>query len=215
MANIIIVDDHALYRLGVRTALSLGRNRHSVVGEAATSAELFKLLETVKPDLVLLDIILPDVQGDEIARRLKRDFPDIKILVLSSETSEDAVLEMVEIGVEGFIAKDGAQGDLSEAIRVIMAGEQFFGSKISEILNSLLLSSRKKRASGPADLFSCRELEVIDLCCKGLVSKEIAERLSISVRTVETHKANIFEKLGISNSVELARYAFKSGLVKL
>lgn len=153
MANIIIVDDHALYRLGVRTALSLGRNRHSVVGEAATSAELFKLLETVKPDLVLLDIILPDVQGDEIARRLKRDFPDIKILVLSSETSEDAVLEMVEMGVEGFIAKDGAQEDLSEAIRLIMAGEQFFGSKISEILNSLLLSSRKKACVRPCRSF--------------------------------------------------------------
>lgn len=214
MAKILIVEDHALFRLGIKTALSHSKAQHEIVAEAATGEEAFKLLKTHTPDIILLDIILPDMHGDAIAARVKEEYPAIHILVLSSETDENMILKLVDIGVDGFISKDDTQSNLPDAIGCILDGDQYFGSRVSRILNSLIYD-QKKHGKNYHPEFSPRELEIIDLCCEGLATKNISAKMGVSPRTVEAHKANIFQKLGINNVVELARYAFKHGLVDL
>lgn len=215
MARVALVDDHALFRLGIKTALSMGHEHHEVVIEAGTGAELFERLEKTVPDLLLLDLILPDMDGRKIAQRMRTEYPGVKILILSSESSMDTIAELVDIGIDGFIAKDGAQRDLPDAIRTIMDGEQFFGSKISAILHDMMYGSGKSQTQEVREQFSTRELQVLELCCEGKPTKIISEEMGISPRTVETHKAHIFTKLGINNVVELVRYAVQHGLIAL
>ncbi|MDR1723958.1 MAG: response regulator transcription factor [Tannerella sp.] len=211
--SIIIVDDHKMMRMGMKLMLAKFDDM-VVVGEASHGDELLQLLETTKPDLVLLDIIMPDgLDGIETARRLCKDYPDIKILMLSSENSRDTINELIDIGIHGFISKKACDGDveLPNAIRSVVSGHGYFGRDITQILYSVFVS---KKAAGMPEL-TIREKEIIALCREGLQSKEIADRLMISVRTVDTHKNNIFRKLGINNTVELVRYAMKTGIIRL
>ena len=212
--KVIIVDDHELFRLGLRTSIE---NRHSdicVVGEVQFGTELFALLKTVAADIVLLDISLPDISGIEIARRLKTEYPKLKILVLSENNSASAIKEMIDIGVEGFISKrNGGIDVFTEALRSIMQGIDYFGKDISEIIYSLYLSIRK--TTKIAIEFTEQEKSIIELCFSGLPAKLIADTLNISTHTVNWHKANIFRKLGINNTQEMIQYALKTGIVKL
>ena len=175
---------------------------------------MFRLLETVTPDIILLDIILPDTTGIEIARKLRKEKPAIKILAISAENTTDVVQAMINIGIEGFISKrQGSPGDIVEAIRAIMDGYEYFGSDISSIIFKIYVS--KKKTADVTPEFTGREKEIILLCRSGLLSKEIASRLDISPRTVDNHKANIFKKLGINNTLEMVQYATKNGIIRM
>ena len=214
MIHVIIVDDHELFRLGVRTAIE---NRHpdlTIVGEAESGAELFSLLNSVVPHIVLLDIALPDCSGVEIATRLKREYPDIKILVISAENSAHTIQSMVEVGVDGFIRKrQGGVDTFAQAIRSIMQGMDFFGKDISEVVYRIYVS--KKRTTEVTSEFTQQERRIIELCREGLPGKLIADRLEISIRTVNNHKNHIFRKLGITNTMEMVQYALKNGIIQL
>jgi DNA-binding NarL/FixJ family response regulator len=214
MINIILVDDHALFRLGVKGALMSLRDEICIVGEADCGKAFFSLLETTQADMVLLDIVLPDLTGIEIARRLRKEHPEIKILALSAENTHDVVRELLDIGIEGFISKrQGAEDDLPEAIFSIASGLEYFGKDIASLIYDIFVS--KKKSTEFAVLFTDREKEIIALCRDGLLSKEIAERLNISPRTVDSHKNNIFKKLDINNTVEMVQYALKHGIINL
>jgi len=211
--NIIIVDDHKMFRMGIKLMLAEYEDIE-VVGEASNGNELLQMLEKTKPDLVLLDIIMPDgMDGIETARRLNNNYPDIKILMLSSENSRDVINELINIGINGFISKKACDGgaELANAIRSVVSGLEYFGRDITQILYSVFVS---RKAAGMPEL-TAREKEIIALCREGLQSKEIADRLIISTRTVDTHKNNIFRKLGINNTVELVRYAMKAGIINV
>jgi DNA-binding NarL/FixJ family response regulator len=212
MINVLIVDDHELFRLGIASAIA---NRHPdirVVGEAESGRELFVLLATITPDIVLLDIALPDMSGIEIARKLKMERPDIKILAISAENNAAAVQEMLDIGIEGFISKrQGGVDIFAEAVRAIMQGLEYFGKDISEIIYRIYVS--KKRTTKISNEFTEQEKRIIELCREGLPGKLIADRLNISLRTVDNHKNHIFRKLGISNSMEMVQYAMKNGII--
>jgi len=214
MIRVIIVDDQDFFRIGVRAALE---NRHSdicVVGEAASGAELFALLKTVVADILLLDIRLPDMSGIDIARNLKIERPELKILVISSEDSTSVVKEMLDVGIEGFISKRSGGVDVyAHAIRSIMQGINYFGKDISEIIYSLYVSI-KKTTEVTAE-FTDQEKRIIELCRDGLPGKLIADRLNISLRTVNNHKNNIFRKLGINSTVEMVQYALKHGIIRV
>jgi DNA-binding NarL/FixJ family response regulator len=203
-----------LFLLGLRTSIE---NRHpdlSVVGEAQSGAELFALLKTVVADIVLLDIILPDISGIEIARRLKTEYPKLKILVLSADNSASTIKEMIDIGIDGFIGKRESGIDLfTEAIHSIMQGVSYFGKDISEIICNLYLSIKK--TSEVSIEFTKQEKSIIELSFSGLPAKLIADRLKISINTVNWHKANIFRKLGINSAAEMVQYALKTGIIKL
>jgi len=204
MIKIIIIDDHLLFRLGTKLCLSNSRLGIEVVAEAASGRELFAALETTSPDLLLLDIMLPDISGIEIARKVRANHPEIKILLLSAEEPKKVIEQVLETGVEGYISKSAEVREIEDAIVSVMNGMEYFGRDISKVICDVF-SSKKKHEQEEAK-FTVREMEIIHLCNEGLLVKEIAERLNISPNTVKTHKTNIFQKLGINNSVELAKY---------
>jgi len=208
----IIVDDHRMFRLGVKGMLAEHADI-AVVGEASSGEELFTLLAKTAADIVLLDIIMPGLSGVDTSRRLRSEYPELKILILSSENSRAIINELVDIGVEGFISKQlGGGGDeLVSAIRAIISGLEYFGKDIMEVLYGVYVS---KKESGLPEL-TPMEREIVALCGKGLVSKEIADHLNISFRTVDKHKNNIFRKLGINNTRELLKYAIRVGIVNV
>ena len=214
MTNVILVDDHALFRLGVKGVLAGLQPYICVAGEADCGEALFRLLETTIADIVLLDIVLPDMSGIEIARRLRKDYPEIKILALSAENTEDVVKTLIDIGINGFISKrQSSAEELSEAIHCIMDGMEYFGKDIANIIYRIYVSKKKTAEITPE--FTEREREIIRLCSEGLQSKQIADSLKISSRTVDTHKNNIFKKLGINSSMEMVQYAFKRGIITI
>ena len=213
MINTIIVDDHELFRLGIITAIEKRHPDICVVGETETGAGFFRLLESVAPDIVLLDIDLPDISGVEIARRLKKERPEIKILAISAENTADVVQEMLETGIEGFISKRAGGVDaLAEAMRSVMCGFEYFGNDISNIIYRVYFA--KKKTAEVSSEFTEQEKRVIELCHEGLSGKMIAERLGITTRTVDTHKKNIFRKLGINSTLEMLTYALKNGIIR-
>ena len=212
MINVIIVDDHELFRLGVRNALIYEHDDMNVVGEAGTGKELFALLQTSSANIVLLDIILPDMSGIEIACRLKKEYPELKILVLSAENTPDTINQMLDANVEGFISKRlGSMEVLGKAIRSIMNGESYYGRDICEIIYNIY--THKNSVSQSEDIFTPQEKKIIDLCRMGLTSKQIGNKLCISFRTVDNHKSRIFKKLGINNTMEMVQYALEKGII--
>jgi len=212
--KVLIVDDQEFFRMGVRTGIEHRHPDICVVGEAQSGTELFLLLQTVAVDLVLLDIRLPDMSGVDIARRLKTERPDLNILVLSSEDSVTVIKQMLDIGIEGFISKrHGGVDEYADAIRSIMQGVYYFGKDISGIIYNLYVSI-KKTTEVTAE-FTDQEKRIIELCRDGLSGKGIADRLYISLRTVNNHKNNIFRKLGINSTAEMVHYALKHGIIRL
>jgi DNA-binding NarL/FixJ family response regulator/signal transduction histidine kinase len=213
MTKIIIVDDHSLVRMGIKGELKCNCSDVCVVGEAENGKRFFELLKTTEADLVLLDIMMPEMNGIEVARRLRKDYPELKILIISVETSFDIVQQLLEIGIDGFLSKQLCVGEnLAEAIRCVMDGTSYFGKDIAEIISDIY-AYKTKTTTENFDL-TWREREIINLCHSGLRSKEIADKLNISPRTVENHKTNIFKKLGINNSSEMVQYALKNGVIQ-
>jgi len=212
--RVIIVDDHTLFRAGLRATLHPLYFNIEVVGEAGCGEELFQLLADTSADLVLLDIKLPDMHGVDVVRRLHRDYPNIKILAISIENNPQTVELMVNAGINGFISKQkGDAQELSEAINTVMNGAEYFGKDIASLIYDLYVA--KKKTMKVTSEFTPREKEILLLCCEGLVYKEIAERLGITFHTVNTHKKNIFQKLGINNTMEMVQYALKTGIIQM
>lgn len=208
--KVFIVDDHQLFRMGLRLALT-NKPKIDIVGEAASGKETLAYLASQTPDIVLLDHILPDISGIDVARKLKKEKPEIKILMLSAEKPENIIEQVLETGIEGYISKSSHVEEVEEAIISVMNGLEYFGRDISKIIYDVVVT--KKQRQEKIHPFTARELEIVSLCSEGLLSKEIADRLQISHRTVENHKNNIFKKLGINNSVELVNYAMQHGIL--
>lgn len=214
MIRVIIVDDHELFRLGLKTVIENNHTDISIVGDVSTGEELFDLLKIVKADLILLDIILPDMKGMDVARKIKHDYPDLKILTISAENRKMTIRSMIDIGIDGFISKRlGGVDVLSEAIRTVASGMEYYGRDISEILSRIYIS--KKNSMEVDDIFTKQEKRIIELSHEGLTAKQIAKRLNISPRTVDKHKNNIFRNLGINSTVEMIQYAMKKGIIRM
>lgn len=210
--RVIMVDDHELFRLSLRTAIECSHTDIVIAGEAGSGAAFFSLLRTVDADIVLLDIALPGMSGIEIARRLKNEHSDMKILAVSAENDLSTVEEMVEIGIEGFVSKSKCKPDiLVDAIRSVMQGLDYFGKDISEIISRIYIA--KKKSTQVSEEFSEQEKSIIELCLEGLPAKLIADRLCISTRTVDWHKSNMFSKLGINSTLELIQFAVKNKII--
>ena len=212
--KIIIVDDHNLFRMMLKSTLASLCPDIRVVGEASCGKELFQILPKTSADVVLLDINLPDAWGAEIARILRRDYPDLKILAISAENTAETIQAMLNAGIDGFISKQrGDIDELARAIRAVRFGLEYFGRDISTIIFDVYVA--KKKTSVVSSEFTEREREIIYLCRDGLLCKEIADRLNISINTVNNHKKNIFQKLGINNTMEMVQYALKNGIVRI
>ena len=212
MIKVILVDDDVFFRLGVRTTLELDHPDIIVAGEAASGDELFAFLDDVTPDIVLLDIDLPGMNGIDIARRLKRDHPAIKILAVSGTRATPVIQAMLEVGIEGFIRKpDRIVDTIADAIRSVAEGVEYLGNDISHIIYRIY-NAKKNTANAPAELTE-QEKRIIQLCREGRMGKEIADHLCISLKTVNNHKNSIYRKLGINNTIEMINYAVKIGII--
>jgi len=210
--KVIIVDDHELFRLSLRTTIEYNHTDIIIAGEADSGSAFFDLLKTVAADVVLLDIAMPGMNGFEIARRMKTEYPDMKILAVSAGNDLSTVEEMLQIGIEGFVSKSNCNPDiLAEAIRSVMQGLEYFGRDISEIISSIYIA--KKKTTHISNEFSEQEKCIIELCFQGLPAKQIADHLGISPRTVDWHKSNMFSKLGINSTLELVRFAIKNKII--
>ena len=216
--KVIIVDDHDLFRSGVRMNIELGHPDLEVVGEAKTGPEFFKLLETIKiVDIVLLDVIFKDASGMggvEIARRLRAERPEIKILAISAEETPAIIAEMLEVGIDGFINKTNSSIHTpAEAIRSIMQGLEYFGRDISAIISRIYIAKTRNAKDTPE--FTDQEKQLIEYCHQGLSAKMIADRMGIALKTVEWHKSKIFAKYGFNSTAEMVHYALTRGIIRI
>jgi len=212
--KVIVVDDHELFRLGLRMAIESLYSDITIVGEAGSGAEFFALLKSVTADVILLDIVLPDTSGIEIARRLKKEYPDLKILAISAENTKSTVSEILDTGIDGFISKLNSNANtLVEAIHTVVQGLPYLGKDIADILYQIYVAKKKTTEAGAE--FTEQERQIIRHSREGLSAKMIADRLCITTRTVDWHKSNIFRKLGINSTSEMIHFGVESGIIEV
>ena len=215
--KIVLVDDHNIVRDGLRILL-LNLQEIEVIGEAATGADLFDLLVEIKPDILLMDISLPKMSGIAITEKISRDYPEIKVIMLTANVNDESVFDSFKAGALGYLPKNIDQLELVNAIKTVYEGNEYLAKSISNSVLKNFFNSAKsgntKQQKSEQELTK-REVEVITLFAEGLSYKEIADRLNISVRTVESHKNNIFEKLELTSIADLVKYAIRHGLTTL
>lgn len=206
----LLADDHRLFREGLRGLLSV-QSGIEVVGVAADGAELVSLTESVEYDVALIDIEMPVMNGLEAAEKILSTHPEARLVALTMHNDEAYYYRMVELGVKGFLLKNSDIDEVVRAVREVCEGGSYFSQ---ELLDSLV-SNLKESQVEAEPLLSEREMEVLPLICQGLSNQEIADKLFISKRTVDNHRANIIEKSGCKNTAGMVVWAIKNGLVEL
>ena len=213
--RILIADDHDLMRRAVRTLLE-PHPGWEICGEATTGREAVAKAEQLKPSIVILDISMPDLNGVDAAKRIKKVSPDTEVLIFSAHYSDQLIREILEAGVRGYIVKSDSDRDLVIAVESLAKKKPFFTSRATEVmLTSFSDGGPKQDPSEPLrDRLTTREREIVQLLAEGKSSKEVASSLNISVKTAETHRANIMRKLQIHTVSELVRYAIRNQIVE-
>jgi two-component system, NarL family, response regulator NreC len=206
--GIVLVEDHTIVREGLRALLS-AREEFRVVGEVGNGREALALIKQKKPRVVVMDLNLPGLNGVDVIASLKQSLPEIKVLVLSMHATEEFVRPAVRAGADGFLVKGAGLSDLVAAIVALSKGEAFFSPCVAKIL----LEGLQPGSNSSSESLTLREREVLRLVARGKSSREIADLLGISVKTVEGHRGNIMEKLHIHELAGLVRYAIRMGLV--
>jgi two-component system, NarL family, response regulator NreC len=214
MKTVVIADDHAIVRLGLRALLD-GDKDFQLVGEAGNALEAVRLVENLKPDLFVVDLMMPGLNGLEVVEQARVISPVTRIAVLSMYSDEAYVLEALRKGATGYVLKDAQLTDLLKAMHAVAGGQHYLSPPLSE---RAIEAYARKAGSATLDLFETltkREREVLQLAAEGLSQNEIAQRLSISPRTSETHRANLMRKLALQNQTDLVRFAIRRGIVPL
>jgi two-component system response regulator NreC len=210
-----MVDDHALIRAGLRMVLE-AQPDFTIVGECATGADAIRRAQELQPDVVLMDISLPDMLGFEATRAIRKLAPGAAILALTMHESEHYFFEMVNAGASGYVPKRAAPDELLAAIRAVAQGGVYLTPSLARTLvKDYLKQSEGANGKPPAGELTEREHEVLRLIADGLSNAEVAARLSISAKTVERHRANIFAKLNLRSRAELVKYAIRKGLIDI
>ncbi len=214
--KILIADDHSVVRKGLR-ALFTSAPEFWIVGEASDGEQTIRLLEKRKPDVAMIDISMPKLNGIEATRIIKERQPHMKVLILTIYDDEEHVSQIIRAGADGYVLKNAGKKELFAAIRAVAEGEPFFSPTISKlIIQGFIDRAREKsvRIATQAGLLTKRETEILCCIAQGLTNREIARKLFLSPSTVNTHRMNLMKKLNIHDTAGLVRYAIKSGLVK-
>ncbi len=211
--RVLIVDDHAIVRTGLR-ALIKGEAGMELIGEATCGADALQLARSLKPDVMVLDLSLPDIDGIQVTRQIRSEQPEVHVLILTVHEDEALLREAVRAGAAGYIIKHAAESELIAAINSVEAGDLYVHPKM---VRALLTEPKKPKNAHvldplPEEMLTPREIEVLRLIVQGYTNRQIAEALTISVRTVEGHRSNLTEKLHLHSRVELVQYAREHGL---
>lgn len=210
---IVLADDHRIVREGVRALLQT-ESRFSIVGEADNGLAVVDLVERLKPSVLIVDLMMPGLGGLEVIRQVHRRWPRTRIIVLSMHASEGYVLEALRHGAAGYVLKSASSGDLITAVDEVMAGRRFLSPPLSDLaIESYVQRSRTQEPVDQYDTLTTREREILHLAAEGHGNTAIATRLSISPRTVETHRANLMRKLALRSQAELIRFAIQRGIL--
>ena len=210
--RVLIADDHPVVRKGLWSCLSAKTN-FKVVGEASDGVDAIQKVKELAPDVVLMDIDMPQKDGLEVTNVLRKQSPNVKVLILSMQSNRDTVLRIIKAGARGYVLKDAPTDELVRAIESVNAGEAFFSPSVAQIaLNQYLTDTDETK---PLAKLSERESEVVALIAEGKSNKEIAMHLGIGVRTIETHRERIMRKLDIHSVAGLTRFAIANGLITM
>lgn len=211
--RIILADDHSVLRVGLKMLLE-SESHFSVVGEAADGEELLTLLEKTETDVVVVDLSMPKMGGLECIKEIRSRGMDVKILVLTMFGDETYIREAMQAGANGYVEKQAVDAELFAALKAVAAGQFYLNSKNSQaLLNSLFTAAPRPSGQDPYEVLSVREREVLKLLVRGYSLSEIGAKLFLSVKTVDTYKTRLMEKLGLSKKSELVEYSLKHGLL--
>jgi DNA-binding NarL/FixJ family response regulator len=210
--RILLVDDHALVRAGIR-ALLHGLEGVEVVGEASNGREALALARSCRPQVVLMDISMTEMNGLEAAARMVKDFPDVRVVMLSGHANEEYVCQALRAGASGYILKDAGAAELEIAVRAVARGETYLSPAVSKHVIAEYMR-RVGGESGSLELLTARQREILQLIAEGRTTKEMASLLHVSVKTVETHRMQLMDRLNIHDIAGLVRYAVRAGIVQ-
>ena len=213
--KLLVADDHKIFRQGIKKLLEEEPDLQ-VVGEAADGRETIKKATELKPDVILMDIAMANLNGLEATKQIKKVLPDVKVIMLTMHKNEEYVLQSFQAGASGYILKEGAVEELVSAIRSIHQDKSVLSPTISKtLIDAYLRKMETGKTETPFDLLTDREREVLQLIAEGNTNREVAKLLFISVKTVEAHRAHIMQKLNIHEIAKLVKYAIQKGLVDL
>jgi len=212
--KIILTDDHQLFRDGIKSLLE-NTEHIEIIGEASNGKELLELLKHTVPDIIILDITLPDISGIEITRQVVSDYPGLNVLILSMHNENEFVVNALKAGARGYLPKDISKHELLEAISSIYKGNEYFSKTISDAFLKKFVQRTRMGLQGENPILTPRETEIVKLVAEGLKNQQIADKLFISVRTVDAHKNNIMKKLNLKSNIDIVKFAIKYELIKL
>lgn len=211
--RIVLADDHTVIRAGLRRILEANLE-FSVVGEASNGREAVAMVEALKPDVIVMDVGMPVLNGNEAAAQIHEQLPGTAIVMLSMHSDETYVLRALRSGARAYLLKDAAESDLLQAIQAVMDGKSYFSPAVSKVLlQDYMRKLQRTGAEDSFDLLSLREREVLQLVAEGKSTKEVAGLFNLSEYTVETHRANVMKKLGLHGLAEMILYAVRKGLI--
>jgi two-component system response regulator NreC len=211
--RVLLADDHTLIRAGLRLVVEQ-HPEFTVVGEANDGREAVAMAESLKPDVVVMDIGMPSLNGIEACRKIREELPDTEVVMLSIHSDEGYILRALKAGARAYLLKDSAQADLARAIRAAREGKSFFSPAVGKVLlEDYMRKLQRTGAEDSYELLSPREREILQLVAEGKSSKEIANMLDLSVYTVETHRARVMQKLNLRSVPELILYAVRKGVI--
>lgn len=211
--NIVLADDHQVVREGIRSLLE-DEEDLQVVGEAGGGVEAAQLVENLKPDIALLDMMMKDINGIEVTRQIAKRCPETRVIILSMYANEVYVVEALKAGALAYVLKESSSAELAEAIRTVVSGRRYLSAQLSERAIEVYMKAAQEEES-PSNMLTPREREVLHMAAQGYTNAQIAESLYIGQRTVETHRNNIMRKLGLRNQTDLIRYALKHEIIPM
>lgn len=212
--RLVLADDHHVVRRGLRALLD-AQIDFLVVGEAADGIQALELVEQQQPEILIVDLMMPNLNGLEVVRRISQSQSPTRCIVLSMQSAESYILKALHNGAWGYVLKDSTDQDLIQAVQQVAAGSHYLSPSISQHAIDLYIhKARESLPVDPLDRLTNREREILQLSAEGLTSPDIAARLTISPRTVETHRANLMSKLGLNSQTDLIRFAIKHGLIE-
>lgn len=212
--TILLADDHPLIRQGLRTLLE-AESGFSVVGEAEDGLQAVRLAESLQPSILIVDLMMPNLNGLEVLKQVRHRSPNTHLIVLSMQSAEPYVVETFRSGAIGYVLKDSAPGELITAIRQALVNEKYLSPKLREPLIDIIAKLGENVNMDPYETLTDREREVLQMAAEGKTAPEIARQLSISHRTVELHRSRMMNKMGFRTQTELVRYAIKRGILPM